>query len=115
MSTRSAPPTSSASGSAFRSALLGDVEPRAGDRAERERPQVLELVEAVARPLEPVESLEAEGLGLGDRAEVVPDDPELEGRAGLVAQAAGGPGERREAQELLLGPGKIADVVEEHL
>ena len=41
-------------------ALLGELELRPRERAERERAQVLQLVEAVAGPLEPVERLEPE-------------------------------------------------------
>ena len=111
---RATPPISSASGIASRSRSSASARSDLASGAERERAQVLELVEGVAGPLEPVARLEPEPLRLVDLAQVVLDEPELERRSRLVAEAA----EPRRASaraldELLLGADEIADVVEQ--
>ncbi len=85
---------SSASGIACCSRVSARPRIGARRRAQRERAEVLELEEAVAGSLEPVERLEPEALGVVDLAEVVLDETKLKRHARLIAEAAELRGER---------------------
>jgi hypothetical protein len=94
------PPSSTASGTACLSRKLEIV---ASEGEHRQRPEVLDLEERVAGPVEPVHGLQAEALGLGEVAEIELDVREQVGHARLVPVTPGLARNLDTPQDLALG------------